>query len=138
MYIACPAATRSPASGSARDLAGGLDARDAGRCPDTRDLPALLPARGLRAAIAFDSDDYKAIQGSWPRHGRLFIPDLALVAVREDIVIRSGPARARAPRRRGDAGRLVRAPRPSAAMLDVLVEVGGEVARRRDALALAG
>ena len=71
--------------------------------------------------------------------GVSFIPDLALVAVRDDVVVRSlGAARAGAPR--SSPATLADSFRSPAkqAMLDVLVEVGAEFAQRRDALALAG
>ena len=59
--------------------------------PGRVDLPALLPARRLRAARdAFNSDDYFAIQGFVAAGvGASFIPDLALISVRDDIVVRS-------------------------------------------------
>jgi hypothetical protein len=69
--------------------------------------------------------------------GVSFIPDLALVSVRDDIVIRSlGP---RAPVRRILAATLADSFVSPAkqAMLDILVEVGSEHAGRRQTLALA-
>ena len=68
-----------------------MDPRHRRQLPGRVDLPALLPARGLRAErIAFNSDDYFAIQGFVAAGmGASLIPDLALISVRDDIVIRS-------------------------------------------------
>ena len=69
--------------------------------------------------------------------GASFIPDLALITVRDDIVVRSlGPRAARAPHHGRDAARLVLSP-AKRAMLDLLVEVGGEFAGNRRRLAVA-
>ena len=110
-----------------------------GTCPDTSIFLRSCQRAGFEPRIAFHSDDYQAIQGFVAAGmGVSFIPDLALAAVREDVVIRSlGP---RAPVRHVVAATLAGSFVSPAkrAMLDVLVEVGGEVARRRDALALAG
>jgi hypothetical protein len=69
--------------------------------------------------------------------GVSFIPDLALVAVRDDVVVRS--LGARPPVRRIVATTLSDAFRSPAkqAMLDVLAEVSGEFGTRRTELALA-
>jgi DNA-binding transcriptional LysR family regulator len=110
-----------------------------GTCPDTSIFLRSCQRAGFEPRIAFHSDDYQAIQGFVAAGmGVSFIPDLALAAVREDVVIRSlGP---RAPVRHVVAVTLAGAFVSPAkrAMLDVLVEVGTEVAQRRDALALAG
>ena len=110
-----------------------------GTCPDTSIFLRSCQRAGFEPRIAFHSDDYQAIQGFVAAGmGVSFIPDLALAAVREDVVVRSlGP---RAPVRHVVAATLAGAFVSPAkrAMLGVLVEVGAEVARRRDALALAG
>jgi DNA-binding transcriptional LysR family regulator len=110
-----------------------------GTCPDTSIFLRSCQRAGFEPRIAFHSDDYQAIQGFVAAGmGVSFIPDLALAAVREDVVIRSlGP---RAPVRHVVAATLSGSFVSPAkrAMLDVLVEVGAEVAQRRDALALAG
>ena len=54
--------------------------------------------------MTFNSDDYFAIQGFVAAGvGASFIPDLALISVRDDIVVRSlgprPPARSSGPRR---------------------------------------
>jgi DNA-binding transcriptional LysR family regulator len=110
-----------------------------GTCPDTSIFLRSCQRAGFEPRIAFHSDDYQAIQGFVAAGmGVSFIPDLALAAVREDVVIRSlGP---RAPVRHVVAATLSGSFVSPAkrAMLEVLVEVGAEVAQRRDALALAG
>src|SRR3954469_14864184 len=110
-----------------------------GTCPDTSIFLRSCQRAGFEPRIAFHSDDYQAIQGFVAAGmGVSFIPDLALAAVRDDVVIRSlGP---RAPVRHVVAATLAGSFVSPAkrAMLDVLVEVGAEVAQRRDALALAG
>src|SRR3954447_1249741 len=110
-----------------------------GTCPDASMFLRACERAGFEPRIAFHSDDYLAIQGFVAAGmGVCFIPDLALVTVRDDVVIRSlGP---RAPVRHVVAATLAGSFVSPAkrAMLDVLVEVGAEVAQRRDALALAG
>lgn len=109
-----------------------------GRCPDERILRRACQAAGFEPSFAFQSDDYMAIQGLVAAGvGISFIPDLALVAVRDDVVIRrlSGPP----PVRHVVAATLARSFRPPAAMamLDVLVAVGAEFEADRRSLALA-
>ena len=109
-----------------------------GRCPDAAILLRACQAAGFEARIAFQSDDYLAIQGFIAAGmGVCFMPDLALVAVRDDVVIRSlaGPP----PVRRILAASLAGSYRSPAvsAMLDILVEVGAQFAAGRRTLALA-
>ena len=88
--------------------------------------------------MAFNSDDYTAIQGFVAAGmGVSVIPDLALATVREDVVIRS--LGARAPVRRIVAATLVGGYCSPAAegMLDVLADVVQELAGDRRALSLA-
>ena len=109
-----------------------------GTCPDTSIFLRACQTAGFEPRIAFHSDDYYAIQGFVAAGmGISFIPDLALVTVRDDVVIRSlGP---RAPVRRIMAATAADSYRSPAkqAMLDILVEVGAEFAGGRRALALA-
>ena len=88
--------------------------------------------------MTFNSDDYFAIQGFVAAGvGASFIPDLALITVRDDIVVRSlGP---RPPARVVWAATLKDSFNSPArqAMLDILVEVGAEFAGNRRQLALA-
>jgi len=109
-----------------------------GSCPDASIFLRSCQLAGFEPRIAFNSDDYFAIQGFVAAGvGASFIPDLALVNVRDDIVVRS--LGARPPVRRVTAAVLEGSFCSPArrAMLDVLVEVGGEFAGRRSELALA-
>src|SRR4051794_19373134 len=107
-------------------------------CPDTGILLRACNAAGFEPRFAFQSDDYTAIQGFIAAGvGVALIPDLALMSVREDIVIRDlGP---QAPSRRIFAATLSECSRPPAtqAMVEILRAVGSdyEVGRRRLALA---
>lgn len=108
------------------------------RCPDTRILVEACQRAGFEPRIAFHSDDYLAIQGFVAAGvGVCLLPDLALISVRDDVVIRS--LGAKAPYRRVLATTLedgYRAP-ATQAMLEVLVDVGREFAAKRKTLALA-
>src|SRR5919205_226468 len=95
-----------------------------GACPDGRILMAAAQAAGFEPRIAFHSDDYLAVQGFVAAGvGVALIPDLALVSVRDDIVIRS--LGAKPPSRKILAATLTGAYRSVAtqALLDILVEV---------------
>jgi DNA-binding transcriptional LysR family regulator len=141
MYVCLPAG--HPLAGRARlrledlaDEAWLLGATDS--CPDTTVLLRACQAAGFEPRIAFHSDDYLAIQGFVAAGvGVSLIPDLALVTVRDDVVIRS--LGARPPVRRIWAATLAGAYRSpaAAAMLDVLAQVGGEFELGRRTLALA-
>jgi DNA-binding transcriptional LysR family regulator len=107
-------------------------------CPDTSIFLRSCQAEGFEPRVSFHSDDYTAIQGFVAAGmGVSFIPDLALVSVRDDIVIRSLGARAPVRRIRAAtlAGSFVSAAKQ--AMLDILVDVGSEHAAGRRTLALA-
>jgi DNA-binding transcriptional LysR family regulator len=109
-----------------------------GTCPDTAILLRAASAAGFEPRIAFQSNDYTAIQGFIATGvGVGLIPDLALVSVRDDIVIRDlGP---QAPFRRIFAATLdggYQAP-AAAAMLEILATVGREYENGRRKLALA-
>ena len=107
-------------------------------CPDSQILIRACNGAGFEPRIAFQSDDYNAIQGFIATGmGISMIPDLALTNVRGDVVIRSlGP---KAPVRRISAltteGGFCSPAKQ--AMLDVLVEVAAEFGTRRTELALA-
>ena len=108
------------------------------RCPDARILVRACQDAGFEPRIAFHSDDYLAIQGFVAGgFGVSFIPDLALIAVRDDVVVRS--LGARPPLRRVQAATLAESYASPAkqAMLKVLVEVSAEFATGRAELALA-
>ena len=109
-----------------------------GACPDTSILLRACAAAGFEPRLAFQSDDYTAIQGFIAAGvGVALVPDLALVSVRDDIVIRDlGP---QAPARRVFAATLsagYQSP-ATAAMLQILRDVGRAYAAGRRSLALA-
>jgi len=110
-----------------------------GTCPDGLILQRACQGAGFEPRLAFQSDDYVAIQGFVAAGvGVCFIPDLALVAVREDVVIRQ--LEGRPPLRHILAATLAGGfVSPAAeAMLDILVEVGAEFEATNRSLALAG
>ncbi|MCW3012881.1 MAG: LysR family transcriptional regulator [Solirubrobacterales bacterium] len=108
------------------------------RCPDSRILVHSCQQAGFEPRISFHSDDYLAIQGFVAAgFGVSFIPDLALIAVRDDVVVRS--LGARPPIRRVHAATLADswASPAKQAMVEVLVEVAQEFQTGRAELALA-
>src|SRR4051812_19062529 len=110
-----------------------------GTCPDASMFLRSCERAGLEPRIAFHSDDYLAIQGFVAAGmGVSFIPDLALVTVRDDVVIRE--LSPRAPARRIVAASLAGGYRSPAtvAMLDILGDVGGGFQTDRRELALSG
>lgn len=95
-------------------------------CPDSAILLRTCQAAGFEPRIAFSSDDYPAIQGFIAAGvGVALIPDLALVSVRDDIVVRRLVA---APGRRVIAIALEgHGSAPAvAAMIEILAEVSRE------------
>jgi DNA-binding transcriptional LysR family regulator len=107
-------------------------------CPDTLILLRACNAAGFEPRIAFHSDDYLAIQGFVAAGvGVSLIPDLALLAVRDDVAIRA--LKSSPPVRRIQAATLRDGYRSPAieAMLDTLCEVGREFRAQRQELALA-
>jgi DNA-binding transcriptional LysR family regulator len=109
-----------------------------GQCPDQQLLMRACNAAGFEPRIAFNSDDYIAIQGFIAAGmGVSLIPDLALVTVRDDVVIRA--LGAKPPLRRILAATLEDGYCSPAktAMISILVEVGQEFEGKRKALALA-
>src|SRR3954449_1288348 len=109
-----------------------------GSCPDASIFLHSCQLAGFEPHVTFNSDDYFAIQGFVAAGvGASFIPDLALITVRDDIVVRSlGP---RPPVRIIWAAALKDSYASPArqAMIHVLAEVGAEFAANRRALALA-
>jgi DNA-binding transcriptional LysR family regulator len=141
MYVALPAAHPLARQPSVRldALAGEAWMLGASnRCPDASIFLRSCQRAGFEPTVAFHTDDYFAIQGFVAAGmGVSFIPDLALVSVRDDIVIRSlGPG---APVRRILAATLADSFSSPArqAMLEILAEVGAEFAGGRRTLALA-
>jgi DNA-binding transcriptional LysR family regulator len=107
-------------------------------CPDAAIFLRVCQTAGFEPRIVFQSDDYFAIQGFVAAGvGLSLIPDLVLVSVRDDIVIRS--LGSQPPVRRIVAASLAESYSSPArqAMLDILVEVGAEMAGSRRELALA-
>jgi DNA-binding transcriptional LysR family regulator len=109
-----------------------------GSCPDASIFLHSCQLAGFEPHVTFNSDDYFAIQGFVAAGvGASFIPDLALISVRDDIVVRSlGP---RPPARIIWAATLKDsfASPARVAMLEILAEVGTEFAGNRRQLALA-
>ena len=137
LHLALPAGhplaerKRLAARGSARGVLG----PDLGGEPLRPPRRPLLPRRGLRAAVSFESDDYQTVQGLVAAGvGVGLIPQLALSGVRDDIAIRPSPR---------EPGRKVFAATPRGAavtaavatMLDVLREARAQ--HRRDDAELA-
>ncbi|HEY1539803.1 MAG TPA: LysR family transcriptional regulator [Solirubrobacteraceae bacterium] len=141
MYVCLPA--DHPAARRARlrlkDLAGeAWILGTTGTCPDGAILLRACQAAGFEPRVAFQSDDYVAIQGFVAAGvGVCFIPDLALVAVRDDVVIRE--LEGRPPVRHVLAATLAGGfvSPAAAAMLEILVEVGSEFEATNRSLALA-
>src|SRR3954471_13814235 len=97
---------------------------DTATCPDTMILLRAATAAGFEPRIAFQSNDYTAIQGFIAAGvGVGLIPDLALNSVRDDIVIRDLGAQV-SPRIFASAlAGSYRSP-ATTAMLDILEEIG--------------
>lgn len=109
-----------------------------GTCPDASIFLRACQAAGFEPRIAFASNDYPSIQGFVAaRMGLAFVPDLALINLRDDIVVRS--LGATPPVRRIMAATLQGSYCSPAreAMLEVLVEVSAEFGAARAELALA-
>ena len=107
-------------------------------CPDALILMRACQSAGFEPRINFNSDDYLAIQGFVAAGmGVSMIPDLALLALRDDVVVRS--LRTRPPVRHIFAGTLAGGFCSPAkqAMLEILCEVGREFEAKRETLALA-
>ncbi len=142
MYVCLP--ERHPAARKARlklkDLADeSWILGTTGTCPDGLILQRACQSAGFEPRLAFQSDDYVAIQGFVAAGvGVCFIPDLALVAVRDDVVVRclEGRPIVRHVLAATLAGGFVSP--AAAAMLEILDEVGTEWTAQQGSLALAG
>lgn len=109
-----------------------------GTCPDASIFLRSCQAAGFEARIAFESNDYPSIQGFVAAGmGLSFVPDLALINLRDDIVVRS--LGTRPPVRRIMAATLQGSYCSPAreAMLEILVEVSAEFGAARRELSLA-
>lgn len=108
------------------------------RCPDGMLLTQTCRDAGFEPRIAFYSDDYLAVQGFVAGgFGITFIPDMALVAVRDDVVVL--PLAATPPRRRIQVATLEGSWDSPArqAMLDILVEESNRFTSSRAGLTVA-
>jgi DNA-binding transcriptional LysR family regulator len=142
MYVALPGGHPLAAKSRLRleDLAGEawIQGTSSASCPDTGILLRACAAAGFEPRIAFQSDDYVAIQGFIAAGvGVALIPDLALVSARDDIAIRT--LTGTTPVRRILAATLSESHRgpAAAAMIEILEEVGREWESRRHGLRLA-
>lgn len=109
-----------------------------GTCPDATIFLRSCQAAGFEPRIAFASNDYPSIQGFVAAGmGLAFVPDLALINLRDDVVVRS--LGARPPVRRIMVASLQGSYCSPAreAMLEVLVEVAAEFGAARRELSLA-
>jgi DNA-binding transcriptional LysR family regulator len=107
-------------------------------CPDSVILLRACAGAGFEPRIVFNSDDYLAIQGFVAAGmGVSLIPDLALLALRDDVVVRA--LRTRPPARYIVAATLAGGYCSPAktAMLEILQDVGREFEAKRQTLALA-
>lgn len=139
-YVCVPAGHRIASKASVRlgDLAEeSWIVGTTGRCPDGLILERASQAAGFDARVAFQCDDYTAIQGFVAAGvGVCLIPDLALVAVRDDVVVRclQGRPLVRHVLAATLAGGYVSP--AAAAMLEILREVSAEWVQKQGALAL--
>ncbi len=109
------------------------------RCPDGLILERACQAAGFEPRVAFQSDDYVSMQGFVAAGvGVCLIPDLALVAVRDDVVVRCMQGRPLV--RHVLAATLADGyvSPAAAAMLEILDEVSVEWVQQQGKLALAG
>jgi DNA-binding transcriptional LysR family regulator len=118
------------------DLADETWMQDGSSCPDATVFLRACHAAGFEPKVAFENDDYMAIQGFVAAGvGIALIPELALQGVREDVVVR--PLAGRTPKRRVVAATPAGGHRSPAtdAMLDVLRAVSADYqARHQPAL----
>jgi len=110
-----------------------------GSCPDASIFLHSCQLAGFDPHVAFNSDDYFAIQGFVAAGvGASFIPDLALITVRDDIVVRSlgreTPVREVFAMTAADAHRTP----ATNAMLEILQGVASRYETRRQQLQLVG
>jgi DNA-binding transcriptional LysR family regulator len=116
-----------------RDLAEEAWVNTPGWCACSRLVMSFCARAGIDPHIAFETDDYLAVQGLVAAGvGVALIPELALATVRDDVAIRSLDRET--PTRQVIAGTLEGAYRSpaTAAMLGILSEVADEHRRRRD------
>jgi DNA-binding transcriptional LysR family regulator len=141
MYAVLPAGHRLASRSRVRlqDLAdeAWIIGSSTGTCPDSRIVAQAFAAAGFQPQVAFQNDDYPAIQGFIAAGvGVSLIPELALRTIREDVV--ALPLGARPPFRRIVAATLADGWDSPAKrrMIEILREVGEDFAGRRGALRL--
>jgi len=94
-------------------------------CPDTAIMLRAAATCGFEPRVAFQSDDYTAIQGFIAAGvGVALIPDLALVSVRDDIVVRELHGMAPSRRIVAVTRRAGGCSAAASAMLEIMDEVG--------------
>jgi DNA-binding transcriptional LysR family regulator len=107
-------------------------------CPDSAILIRACNAAGFEPRIAFQSDDYNAIQGFIATGmGVSLVPDLALTNVRQDVVVRSLGAKPPLRRISAIATESSFCSPARQAMLEILVETAADWSGRRAELRLA-
>jgi DNA-binding transcriptional LysR family regulator len=142
MYVVLPAGHRLAARQRVRleDLSeeSWIVGSSTSSCPDSVILLRGCQSAGFEPRITFNSDDYLAIQGFVAAGmGVSLIPDLALLALRDDVVVRS--LQGRPPVRHVLAATLAGGFCSPAkeAMLSILAEVGQEFEAKRHLLSVA-
>lgn len=103
-----------------------------GDCPDTSLFWGACRKAGFEPSVPFNLDDYNAIQGFVAAGmGVAVIPEVALKAIRDDVVVR--PIAPKPPARRIMAATLSESFRSPAreAMIEKLVEAGDQFAARQ-------
>jgi DNA-binding transcriptional LysR family regulator len=121
------------------DLAGEAWIGGAPNCECNRLISRACAAAGYDPRIAFETDDYQAVQGFVAAGvGVSLIAELGLTSVRDDIVVRSlgreTPVRSIHATTRNEG---YRSP-ATQAMLGILGEVAGRYEQRRPGLSLVG
>lgn len=136
MHVVLPADHPAAAAGGAVRLADLADEQwmmgVGGDCPDTSRFWAACRKAGFEPSVPFDLDDYNAIQGFVAAGmGVAVIPEIALKAIREDVVVR--PIAPKPPMRRILAATMADSYCSPAreAMLETLVETGARFAARQ-------
>jgi DNA-binding transcriptional LysR family regulator len=109
-----------------------------GTCPDRLVFIAACHKAGFEPDVQFQTDDYNAIQGFVAAGaGPALIPDLALVNLRDDVVVRSLTGQPPTRRIFAVTTPTGRANAPTAALVDVLVDTAAELRATRPSLVAA-
>ena len=109
-----------------------------GTCPDRLVFIAACHKAGFEPQVQLQTDDYNAIQGFVAAGvGPALIPNLALVNLRDDVVVRSVTGEPPCRRIFAVTTATGRQAGPTAALVDVLVDVAADVRTARPSLAIA-